>query len=446
MSDAMGLQLESRSQSSFEQHGPWPLHDSRFHQTQRVNIGAALLQAAALPVLNECLGEFSRAGKVLRQPPHVIGKLSVASKPPTQALDGSAGTSSALTKPPSPPPTPAKLPASPAAATPTAAAAALTSIQQITAGLEILTFPIKTRPPPSRPSLKRRRPDTDVDGFDTASLGCKKRRLRREFITSRLSHPFSSPATHILNREGVAAGDKRFLRLAAVVSARRLSCAGTGQPHAPLAPPPSPSSMMRRAAVINRFRFRLQSEAAERGEEDDSDAAAATNTAPLQTNEGVMADDARFPVTSGPQQPCSPSQPPPTLRIPLQTPLLPLTRARIQARASPPSSPAGLRPTEPAGPARRLSPSPRLRPLRSPELRTTRPLIDIDDVDDLDDDSVAFPTSEHESRYGDEPDDVYTDFGLMFGGEGDPEDDESAGELYEDYLDEVDGIPWNARC
>jgi len=86
--------------------------------------------------------------------------------------------------------------------------------------------------------------------------------------------------------------------------------------------------------------------------------------------------------------------------------------------------------------------------LRSPELRTTRPLIDIDDVDDLDDDGVAFPTSEHESRYGDEPDDVYTDFGLIFGvgGEGDAEDDEGTGELYEDYLDDLDGIPWNARC
>jgi len=67
----------------------------------------------------------------------------------------------------------------------------------------------------------------------------------------------------------------------------------------------------------------------------------------------------------------------------------------------------------------------------------------MDDVYDLDDDSVAFPTSEHESRYGDEPDDVYTDFGLIFGGEGEEADD---ADNYEDYLDDVDGIPWNARC
>jgi len=435
MSDAMGLQLESRNQSSFEQHGPWPLHDGRFHQTQRLNIGAALLQVAALPVLNECLGDFSRAGRAHRQSPHIIGKPSVVPKTQTQnqALNGTTGPTSASTKLASASTTLRKLATPPAVTIPLLA---LSPVQQITAGLEILTFPIKKLPPPPRPTLKRRRPDTDVDGFDTASLGSKKRRLRREFITSRLSQPFSFPATHILNREGVASGDKRFLRLAAVVAARRLSGAGPAQA--------SPSSMMRRAAVINRFRFRLRSEAEERGGPEAAETAA--DTALLQPNQTATADDARFPEDSALQQLCPPSPPTPTLRIPLQTPLLPLTRARIQARASPPGSPAGLRPTEPVGPPRRLSPSPRLRPLRSPELRTTRPLIDIDDVDDLDDDSVAFPTSEHESRYGDEPDDVYTDFGLIFGGECEPSDDEGAGELYEDYLDDVDGIPWNARC
>jgi hypothetical protein len=433
MPDAMGLQLESRSQSSFEQHAPWPLPETRFHQSQRVNIGAALLQAAALPVLNECLGEFSRAGKALRQP-HTAVKASVAPKAPTQLLNGAATSPLVPTKLLANLTTPAKSAVSPAAAS---------SVHQATERLEILTFPIKSLPPPPRQNLKRRRPVTDVDGFDTASLACKKRRLRRDLVTSRLSHPFSFPATHILNREGVASGDKRFLRLAAVVAARRLHSVGPAQTQLPPAPQPSPSSLMRRAAVINRFRFRLRAEAAERGEEEAAEIIA--DAALLQQGQGGSPDDARFPVGSTLHQPCSPSPATPMLRFPLQTPLTPLTRARIQARASPPGSP-GLRPTEPTGPPRRLSPSPRLRPLRSPELRTTRPLIDIDDMDDLDDDSVAFPTSEHESRYGDEPDDVYTDFGLIFGGEGDPDDDESPSELYEDYLDDVDGIPWNARC
>jgi len=72
----------------------------------------------------------------------------------------------------------------------------------------------------------------------------------------------------------------------------------------------------------------------------------------------------------------------------------------------------------------------------------------LDDLDDLDDDGVAFPTSEHESRYEDEPDDVYADFGLIFGNggaDGEASDDES-GEHFEDYMDDLDGIPWNARC
>ncbi len=63
----------------------------------------------------------------------------------------------------------------------------------------------------------------DVDGPNTDAVGCKKRRLLRHLITSRLSQPFSLPATHILNREAVASGDKRLLKLAAIMSARRMA-------------------------------------------------------------------------------------------------------------------------------------------------------------------------------------------------------------------------------
>ncbi|KAK2741093.1 hypothetical protein FQN55_008497 [Onygenales sp. PD_40] len=47
---------------------------------------------------------------------------------------------------------------------------------------------------------KRSRPVTDVDGEGSNALQKKKRRLRVVFITSRLSRPFSSPATHIVGR------------------------------------------------------------------------------------------------------------------------------------------------------------------------------------------------------------------------------------------------------
>jgi hypothetical protein len=73
---------------------------------------------------------------------------------------------------------------------------------------------------------------------------------------------------------------------------------------------------------------------------------------------------------------------------------------------------------------------------------------------------VAFPTSEHESRYEDEPEEVYADFSVIFGGGGgrgggDDSDEEGAsarsgaggdGEHFEDYMDDLDGIPWTIRC
>ncbi|EPE29533.1 hypothetical protein GLAREA_00693 [Glarea lozoyensis ATCC 20868] len=54
---------------------------------------------------------------------------------------------------------------------------------------------------PTHQSFKRRRALSDVDGG--GNEGRKKRRLRLHLITSRLSLPFSQPATNIVNR-GVA--------------------------------------------------------------------------------------------------------------------------------------------------------------------------------------------------------------------------------------------------
>jgi len=75
---------------------------------------------------------------------------------------------------------------------------------------------------------KRRRPLSDVDG------GCfeskKKRRLRHSLITSRLSRPFSSPATYIYDRDqSKSAWARKSL----------------------------PSSVIRKAAMVNHFRIRI---------------------------------------------------------------------------------------------------------------------------------------------------------------------------------------------
>jgi hypothetical protein len=78
--------------------------------------------------------------------------------------------------------------------------------------------------------FKRRRPLWDVDGG--ASKGKKKRRLRLNLITSRLSRPFSVPATNIIN--------KGISKIAIWAKRRRLD-----------------KDVLRKAAILNRVRTRL---------------------------------------------------------------------------------------------------------------------------------------------------------------------------------------------
>ncbi|KAK0752784.1 hypothetical protein B0T18DRAFT_2366 [Schizothecium vesticola] len=409
-----GVQLETLGQSAFQQHGPWRVSDS-VSSTSHVDLGAAFL-GAAFPVLNGQYCEWPRA-KITVQYPASSPEITTTAAQVRSLL--STGTAEPE-KPAEPLPLPETIPlitnpaeeknedASPYLALPFG--------YSPPAGH---TFALPIREPQTlQPDRKRCRADTDVDGFNTAPLSCKKRRLLRTLITSRLSRPFSLPATHVLNREAATPGDKRFMRLAAMAAARRIGPAGVILPPPP--PPPSQSSMMRRQALINSSRARLQREMAERVEASAGANWGASSARGDAEDEGAAdSTPCSFPPASAPR---------------LQRPF----------RASPPGSPVGLRPSDPKI---RLPPSPRMRPLRSPELRTTRPLIDLDDLEDLDDESVAFPTSEHESRYDDEPDDVYADFGVIFGGgEGGSLDDELEEDFYEDYLDDVDGIPWNARC
>jgi hypothetical protein len=50
--------------------------------------------------------------------------------------------------------------------------------------------------------VKRSRPLADVDGEEYEITRAKKRRLRLDLITSRLSRPYASPSTHIIDRGG----------------------------------------------------------------------------------------------------------------------------------------------------------------------------------------------------------------------------------------------------
>ncbi|KAI9872147.1 MAG: hypothetical protein M1830_002020 [Pleopsidium flavum] len=60
--------------------------------------------------------------------------------------------------------------------------------------------PESTKPPLGHRRPKRSRPLTDIDGEGSEHVRKKKRRLRLDLITSRLSRPYSAPPSHIISR------------------------------------------------------------------------------------------------------------------------------------------------------------------------------------------------------------------------------------------------------
>ncbi|EGO57315.1 hypothetical protein NEUTE1DRAFT_121776 [Neurospora tetrasperma FGSC 2508] len=337
----------------------------------------------------------------------------------------------------------------------------------------IITFPLAPINPPhlshleahvlARPkSLKRSRPCTDVDGHNTAPLPCKKRRLRLNFVTSRLSHPFSLPATHILNRESILKGDKRLRSIAAAAN-RRMAMAGWGFGGVggqngggggmamAMGGNGSAASWLRKMAVMNRFRMRMMGEGLVRAQQAQAVQAQADEVGQGRGGGVPMKRTAQGHHGYGPG---TSQQPPPPrgsqaggqqVPVPVITgfppPVIHTTISNLGPSTSAPSTP------------QRLSPSPPLHPLHSPDLRPT----DDQDDQDFDDEDVAFPTSAHESRYEGEDEEegheVYADFGVLFGGgseedldeEGNSMSGEMNGEQQECLgLDNWDGISWGA--
>jgi len=90
--------------------------------------------------------------------------------------------------------------------------------------------PISAPSLPNNRPFKRRRALSDVDG--DGNEGRKKRRLRLHLITSRLSRPFSQPASNIVNR-GIS-------KIAAWAKNKALG-----------------RNVLRKAAIMNRVRLRM---------------------------------------------------------------------------------------------------------------------------------------------------------------------------------------------
>jgi hypothetical protein len=288
-------------------------------------------------------------------------------------------------------------------------------------------LPHRSHSPPR--GVKRRRRAQDVDGPNTAGLCCKKRRLRADLITSRLSQPFSQPATHILNREGAESGDKRFLKMATSVDTlRRIA-----HLHA---------TSILRFSVMNRIRKRFgiarpgpqqqrmspgqQSAAAQPREVD------ATAQAPWKPQSLQVASGATYWRPSGVGG-YSPSSPSPGYQGDRSPPPL--------SKASPPvprvSKPIALPMPASDLAATQERTSSRIHSVASPELRPDRAAIEEEE------DSFAFLHPDFDDYADDDPEHVYSDFGAIFRpGSPDASGDDHS---YEEYLDELDGISWATR-
>lgn len=291
--------------------------------------------------------------------------------------------------------------------------------------------------PTARRGIKRRRVMSDVDGLNTAGLSVKKRRLRAELITSRLSQPYSQPATHILNREGQDSGDKRFLKMATSIDLARRAA----HLHA---------TSFLRFSTMNRLRRRLSlgrpTTNAPRYEQEiaaiASKAAGKGACRPQSLLDSSAGKSIRvYPAGNGVVAPLGavvPTRPQAAFVMP--KPALPHAKpvpCRLSKLAGCP-----LPPAEVAATKKRTSP--KIHPLRSPELRPTGPM---PPLDDLEEDSFAYmhPADDDWDDAGDDQESVYSDFSVLFGQSGDGAADGEDDRSYEEYLDELDGICWMSR-
>lgn len=306
---------------------------------------------------------------------------------------------------------------------------------------------------------KRPRAQHDVDGPGTSDFPCKKRRLRRQLITSRLSQPFSLPATHILNRESDEDDSPcitRFLKAAAIGAKR----AG------------HESSMVRKAAILNSVRLRARQAAIARGHAEMAVLAARNTflnhghqvvTAPTVSTSGT-----RYPVSEGmpghqrlpagwrPHTTIGPGQ----AMIVAIAPVLPRLDMDTGAYGHPPGGQAQIHMQAQSNERSTLT-TPNTSIFTSShtmaESSRMRPQLHSEEDNNDEEYGMAFPASDLDARYADlsddDMDDVYADFSAIFGSRsssqerGDASPDgvgspESSEHFYEEYLDELDGIPW----
>jgi hypothetical protein len=329
-------------------------------------------------------------------------------------------------------------------------------------------------------------------------MSCKKRRLLLRLVTSRLSRPFSLPATHILIREG---SDNSMPVLHRIQQLASLGARRVGHQ----------SSLMRKAAILNRIRIGVRQAAVSRGHVIMADLAARGNALShglqLVTTPSSGSMGTRFPAaatgvemnnananvnmtpTTAHENIAELALMPPAWRPHTKSFHPPIanhhdhdsvgtaadgseTRYANQGLALHDNYGAAhagtLRATNvdnrrkdtlPEPPARVLSSAPRYTPPIPdiPPRSLSHTLADVNVCVNIsvneEEDTTAFPAASFHDRYADlsddDMDDVYADFGVLFGpGARSPEarvvGSPVEEQFFEEYLDELDGIPWVA--
>ncbi|KAI1822515.1 hypothetical protein F4861DRAFT_540901 [Xylaria intraflava] len=338
---------------------------------------------------------------------------------------------------------------------PAAARAAEDKLESgIGAGNRALVLPLR--------QAKRVRAPHDVDGPGTDKLSVKKQRLLLRLVTSRLSRPFSLPATHILIRERVDTMPvlHRIQQLGPFGGVGVGAGAGAGVGRARRAG--HQSALVRKAAILNRIRICVRQAAVSRGHAMMAELAA-RGTA-LSHGLQLVTTEARFPATGA--DGCASSSHGAALQRRPYTTSLHSNRShdndshhgvdamnRFDARHRERSGTdmrGGHTDTAANTHDRKdLSSGPTPVPPRAPPATPVVPPADASDEED----NTAFPAASFHDRYADlsedDMDDVYADFGVLFGSPGPRPTEGKAGspgpveeQFVEEYLDELDGIPW----
>ncbi|KAL7919573.1 hypothetical protein ACQKWADRAFT_300839 [Trichoderma austrokoningii] len=258
---------------------------------------------------------------------------------------------------------------------------------------------------------KRCRVASDVEGPNTAAISRKKRRLRTQLITSRLSQPFSQPATHILNRNGRQVGDRRFVKMAVTLDLSRR--AAHLQETAYL-----------RYSIMNCMRKRMGIAKAGHGGTVRQSIDTYTK-APWQSRDVKAVPEAKAKTKA--------------LETAYQS-----SQVAAAADVKPPacrlSKPRALPLPSADADATNDRSSARIDSTNSPE---PRPPLSSWMYDDGEEDGFAFLHLDEE-HLDDDDSDVYCDFDALFGAKATSPDAQSASEehTYEEYMDELDGISW----